>query len=521
MSFNQGVYDHEMNETMLSGKHFRRKTMVTAYESDVVVEEEIPVIDPSLIDLVYHWDFGSSTNYLMEQITKNTHFDVTGPRSQFLDIYGNKGLLLDSTIRVENGGSSFTPTNVFDNLNTDNLSFKVKYSCVQSFELASHTFGEDAWVDFIFRILYKYGTVKNSDDYDDPLNPSGFENNFNAKNTALTQKNIFETIDGNSTIDIAMTPFSTRFYNYSDLNHTYLATQGVFPYSMGAKDLVICFGHRTKPDGYKYQFLYINKTYVEQQVGLASDTKMYFNRHLPLFEIIENRRKADVTINDVKIYKRFLEVDEIEEYTPEFPFLYHFVCGRRFTYSNHANIIKTVEINFAIYATFTDNSVMYANGPLDYTNGIWYEYELELLSSTSKFGIEFFRTQANNNDYNTDTNNYFDSSFNGLCLGVDGNQFIKYKCGNTIVTTTTVFPLNTRKYISFYYTPDQVLFYFDKILVGTVDKSTDPSLWNEIVTETDGMARFSIFNLGVSNNKAHFIVRHGTEDRGLLDNSVF
>ena len=48
MSFNSAILNYERNETMLSGKHFKRKTMITAYESDNVEKE--PVIHELSLD---------------------------------------------------------------------------------------------------------------------------------------------------------------------------------------------------------------------------------------------------------------------------------------------------------------------------------------------------------------------------------------------------------------------------------------------------------------------------------------
>jgi hypothetical protein len=93
MSFNSAILNYERNETMLSGKHFKRKTMITAYESDVVPVVEEP-LDP---DLLYYWDF-SSQNYTEEKVSKNALFklyedNLSTFRPQVIDVYGATGAL--------------------------------------------------------------------------------------------------------------------------------------------------------------------------------------------------------------------------------------------------------------------------------------------------------------------------------------------------------------------------------------------------------------------------------------------
>jgi hypothetical protein len=110
MSFNSAILNYERNETMLSGKHFKRKTMITAYESDVVPVVEEP-LDP---DLLYYWDF-SSQNYTQEKVSKNALFklyehNLSTFRPQVIDIWGNKGIRAGYnglTIQANNGGNPF------------------------------------------------------------------------------------------------------------------------------------------------------------------------------------------------------------------------------------------------------------------------------------------------------------------------------------------------------------------------------------------------------------------------------
>jgi hypothetical protein len=190
--------------------------------------------------------------------------------------------------------------------------------------------------------------------------------------------------------------------------------------------------------------------------------------------------------------------------------------------TTHANITKVIDFNHVLYLQFNNNISVYSKittgYAIDMTSPvIWYEYELELRSTSSTFAIEFFNNFANNSTY---TNNYFNSSFSGLSFGVDGNQLIKFKCGDTITTTGITFPLNTKKYLSFAYTATEVKFYYDKQLVGTVLKTDDDSLWTHLESQT-GETRFGVFNLGSSGNRAHFLVRHSfIEDRGALNNEV-
>ena len=52
MSFNSAVYNYERNETMLSDKPFKRKTMVTHYEQEIVDVEPAIGYDPDLVYLL-------------------------------------------------------------------------------------------------------------------------------------------------------------------------------------------------------------------------------------------------------------------------------------------------------------------------------------------------------------------------------------------------------------------------------------------------------------------------------------
>jgi hypothetical protein len=233
-----------------------------------------------------------------------------------------------------------------------------------------------------------------------------------------------------------------------------------------------------------------------------------------------------MVLHSIKIYNRFLEASEFDDFERRFPFLYHYVST---DYDiDNTKVSRVIDFNHVQYLEFLTD---YASNsgplptPFDFTKAIWYEYEIEIQSSTSTFAIEFFNvlnTQGNST-YLQYTNNYFDSSWDGLAFGVD-NGFLKYKCGNTIQTTTTQIPLNERKFISFLYTSTEVKFYYDKTLLATVSRSTDASLFThcEGLTQT---TRLSVFNLGASNNRVHFLVRHnnadGIEDLPTADNSVF
>jgi hypothetical protein len=234
-----------------------------------------------------------------------------------------------------------------------------------------------------------------------------------------------------------------------------------------------------------------------------------------------------MVLHSIKIYNRFLEASEFDDFERRFPFLYHYVSTDYVR--DNARVTQVIDFNHVQYLQFLTD---YASncGPsislLDFTKAIWYEYEIELQSSTSTFGIEFFNvlTSQGNATYLQYTNNYFDNTWPGLAFGVDGNQLLKIKCGNTIQTTTTQIPLNERKFISFLYTSTEVKFYYDKTLVATVLRSTDASLF----THCEGLTqatRLSVFNLTASNNRVHFLVRHnntdGISDLPTSDNSVF
>ena len=527
MSFNSAILNYERNETMLSGPHFKRKTMVTAYESDIVpVVEDVEPLDP---DLIYHWDFTCSDPH-QEKITKNSMFDMTAnlPLNQVQDFNGDTGILLgnnnnNNAYKVENGGSSF-PLSTFDHIDKQNLTIIMEYSVEDEFDLVTHTQNQDTCFKFSSTFLYKFGTVESSQNADDALQPSGMVVNLNSKDRKYFPRLMPHDTSSLPTLTLQEYRPTYNFYSANTFDWRCVTVQGTFPYNRSGKH-TLAWGYRTKTDGL-YFFTYHDKeTFLEKRVSTIMTYEMFINRHLPMITIQDSDHPdCIVNLKSYKIFNRFLEANEIPNRVDRFPFLYHFILGKTSTYKNrtHGNITAVIGSNHVQYAQFDDNIRMYSlintgfgidmNSPV-----IWYEYELEIRSSTSTFAIDFFNIYANSSTY---TDNYFSSSFDGICFGVDGNQLIKYKCGNTITTTSTTFPLNTKKYISFAYTTTEVKFYYDKTLIGTVLKTTDDSLWNHISSQS-GDTRFGVFNLGLSSNRAHFLVRHSfTEDRGTMNNDV-
>ena len=533
MSFNSAVYDYERNETMNSGKHFKRKTMVTAYESDYI---ETPVVEtPVDPDLLYWWDF-SKDNYTQEQISKNPMFQLyesTGAafRPQVVDIYENKGVKAgigssgnNPYIECNNNGQPF-PIGTFDHFNPDNLTFVYEYSVEGGFDVFNNISNRATALFIEPSMLYNFGTVASSTDRDDPSMPSGLSCVINCKD--LRQFRRAMNTDDTEPIQIySHRPNGDYFYQangYAAHGHDTMPTQGLFPYCVNGDNHKHAFGYRTK-DGNRYFFYYKNKQYYEVSM---EGTKTHWNRHLPLVQFRERENVANMVLKSIKIYNRFLEVDEFPNKTDRFPFLYHFMALISYTYALLSSE-RVLGPNYLQYANFTVNLAVYSRiasvglEDMNVNNMIWYEYDLELLSSTSTFGIEFFNNYSNSG-YTDKTKNYFQSTYKGICFGVDGDQFIKYKCGtNTIVTTTSTFPLNTRKFLSFAFTSTDVKFYYDKELIGTVLRSNDSSLWTWIESQpSTNKTRFGVFNLTASNNRAHFIVTHSfTEDRGTLDNTV-
>jgi hypothetical protein len=527
MSFNSAVLNYERNETMLSGKHFKRKTMITAYESDVVPVVEEP-LDP---DLLYYWDF-SSQNYTQEKVSKNPLFklyedNLSTFRPQVLDVWGNRGVPAgynNRTIQANNNGSSF-PVGSLDNISQDNLTYLYEYSFSDGLDLKENISSRSVPLFFIPNLCYKFGTTASSSDPDDPLQPSGIESSINSKDLRQFER-AMTTDPTNPNFNIySHRPAHYSFYNAFSYDHRTKAVQGVFPYCVSAQRHQLAFGYRTKEDGNKYFFIRHNKLYLEKVIagGDATERKIHYNRHLPLITFREREEDGNCVLKYIKVFNRFLQDDEIENKIDQFPFLYHHIVEAGNYHKNSSGSIGTViTFNHVSYFQFNGDSSVYAiittGFGIDMSSPvIWYEYELELGSSASTFAIEFFNNFANNSSH---TNNYFNSSFSGLSLGVDGNQLIKYKVGDTISTTSITFPLNTKKYLSFAYTATEVKFYYDKTLIGTVLKSTDDSLWTHLESQT-GETRFGVFNLGSSGNRAHFIVRHSfIEDRGALNNEV-
>jgi len=230
-------------------------------------------------------------------------------------------------------------------------------------------------------------------------------------------------------------------------------------------------------------------------------------------------------LHSLKIYNRFLEIDEFDELDSRFPFLYHFISNSYIYRTDYTN--RVILPNHDIYAEFIADASLYSTSIygthlFNFSNPIWYEYEIEICSATSTFGIDFFNS-SNANVYTYPlTNNFFDTTFSGLAFGVE-NQYLKYKCGSTVQTTSITVPLNQRKFISFLYTSTEVKFYYDKQLIATVLRSVDDSMFNYCENNFPNLTYISIFNLGgTTNNKVHFAVRHSFErtDLGTADNSI-
>ena len=532
MSFNSAIYDYERNETMKSGPHFKRKTMVTAYESDVVVvPEEVEQLDP---DLLYYYDF-SDTNYTQEKVSKDAMFQMyeTGGatmRPQVTDIYNVTGVRAsyrdygpNNFLEVNNNSQSF-PVGTFDNINPDNLTFRYEYSIEGGFDLRNNVSYKPTGLFIEPTMLYKFGTAASSIDPDDPLQPSGLSDVMNGKDEKSYLR-AMNTDPTNPTFNIsAFRPggrqYQTLFGQHRDV------VDGTFPYCVNGTKHQFAFGYRTKADGI-YYFMYHNKQFKEERMSASFDIKTHFNRHLPLIKFRERENDFIMVLHSIKIYNRFLEASEFDEFERRFPFLYHYIASDYVV--DNTKITKVIDFNHVQYIQFLTDYASNCGSSislLDFTKPIWYEYEIEIQSSTSTFGIEFFNvlTSQGNATYLQYTNNYFDNTWSGLAFGVDGNQLLKYKCGNTISTTTTTVPLNQKKFISFLYTSTEVKFYYDKTLVATVLRSTDASLF----THCEGLTqatRLSVFNLGASNNRVHFLVRHNNaddiSDLPTSDNSVF
>ena len=533
MSFNSTVYNYIPNETMFSGEHFSKKTMVTAYESDVVEEEDdVEQLDP---DLVYYYNF-SDTNYTEEKVSKNVMFQMseTGGvtiRPQVTDIYGVKGINASygdygsTSVRLEvNNNSQSFPAGTFDNINPDNLTFRYEYSLEGGFDLRRNISFKPTGLFIEPEYFYKFGTAASSTDADDPSQPSGLANTMNGKDEKAFLR-AMNTDPTSSPFNInpfrpSGIPYQSLFGQHSDV------VDGTVGYCVNGNKHQLAFGYRTKIDGL-YFFMYHNKKYKEERMESSLDIKTHINRHLPLLRFREKYNDFVMILHSIKIYNRFLEVSEFDDFEPRFPFKYHYVASDYVVDNTKVN--RVINFNHFQYLEFIDNYASNSGGistPFDFTKPIFYEYEIKVVSPTSTFGIEFFNVlnSQGNATYLQYTNNYFDTTWPGLAFGVDGDRLLKIKCGNTIQTTTTSVPLNQKKFISFLYTSTEVKFYFDKTLVATVLRSTDASLFTHCEGLTEN-TRLSVFNLGASNNRVHFLVRHnnadGIEDLPTSDNSVF
>ena len=513
--------------------------MITDYEKEESGQTDIPdsgggtgVYDP---DLLYYYDF-SDTNYTEEKISKDSLYqlyesDLTTIRPQFTDIYGLTGVKASAKdynsgtyLEANNNNTSF-PIGALDNISQENLTFRYEYSVEGGFDLWFNISSKSTYLFLEPAFLYRFGTSPSSTDPDDALQPSGISSQINCKDVRQYVR-AMNTDPSNSTFNISsFRPVHTSFYSAIDAyDHPVPAVQGLFPYCVNGTKHQLAFGYRTKDDGNKYFFFYHNKTYVEKLMG-SSSILTHYNRHLPLIKFRERENDGICNLHSIKVYNRFLEAEEFDDVVHRFPFLYHFVVNAY--YSGYANLQSVIQANHESYLQFNDNCPMRIQNVVrtwDLTQPIWYEYELELVSGTSTFALEFFNlTSSQNSVYDALTTNFFNTTYLGIAFGVDKNQFLKYKAGSTIIQTTTTFPLNTKKYLSFYYTSTEIKFYYDKALLGTVLRTDDDTLFTHIEGTTSSLFNFGVFNLDVSGNRCHFLCRHtnnGT-DLGTADNSVF
>jgi len=451
-------------------------------------------------------------------------------RPQVTDIYGVTGVRAcvrdvgaNNFLEVNNNGQSF-PLGTFDNLNPDNLTFRYEYSVEGGFDLRNNVSYKPTGLFIEPTMLYKFGTAASSTDPDDPNQPSGLSDTMNGKDERAFLRSMNTDPTATSFNISSFRPGGRTYLSLFGLHRD--VVDGTFPYCVNGTKHQLAFGYRTKADGL-YFFMYHNKQFREEKMSSSLDVKTNFNRHLPLIKIREREGDFLMVLHSIKIYNRFLEASEFDEFERRFPFLYHYIASDYVV--DNTKITKVIDFNHVQYLQFIADYASNCGSSislLDFTKPIWYEYEIELVSSTSTFGIEFFNVlnSLGNATYLQYTNNYFDSSWDGLAFGIDGNQFLKYKCGNTIQTTTTSVPLNQKKFISFLYTSTEVKFYYDKTLIATVLRSSDASLF----THCEGLTqatRLSVFNLGASNNRVHFLVRHnntdGISDLPTSDNSVF
>ena len=111
MSFNSAVFNYERNETMLSGKHFRQKTMVTAYETDNVKNE--PVIHELSLDTSTGiYEMNDATRFLYDPVTQTIQ---TSSRPHMLT-YKSYKLPLKAQIEMKTQTSSTSISLLFGNI---------------------------------------------------------------------------------------------------------------------------------------------------------------------------------------------------------------------------------------------------------------------------------------------------------------------------------------------------------------------------------------------------------------------
>jgi len=275
-----------------------------------------------------------------------------------------------------------------------------------------------------------------------------------------------------------------------------------------------------------------NVLYLENRITTDPNYKFYYNNTIAFLKIKEvnlTNALSTMVMKNIKIYDRVLDITELTPGIVFHKFRYHFVSDTSQTYQNDTSALTHVRsisgynrnanppiMNKSIFigdvsytASKSVNSDQIANL---YNNDWWIEYELEYITTTSIFAIQMF----NNNSNLTTYVDYYGATQDGIVWGVS-NGFLKYKCGSTIVTTTTAIASGDRKFYSVFISQNECKFYYNRILQATVLKTSDPSFWNNNANQG---YFFGLINTTSSNNVAHFLVKIANEDLGTESNPI-
>ncbi|MAO21169.1 MAG: hypothetical protein CMJ25_10500 [Phycisphaerae bacterium] len=525
---------------MTADERFGRKTMITDYEKPVV-EDTGPQYDPNLI---YYWDFTRDATEYDKEIISNgdstldfIEINSGNPlRPQFTDFYGNLGIHIgnytDDNGTLHSGNTSIgisANPSIAATFPTENFTIQMEVSTFDDKLLDS---GRICDLRPVIEIFYNFNTTALPPDTDGNAS-SGLTSSLNGKDIKYYHRQTVFLHDSNGNLDPTTQQILIRpSHQYRHLYDWNTSTEGQYPMNEDAERHTLTLVIERYPNGELWFKHYTDDVlYLENRITTDPNYKFYYNNTIAFLKIKEvnlTNALSTMVMKNIKIYDRVLTISELTSPVPFHKFRYHFVSDTSQTYKTDAVITHVRSISgynrnanppimnksiFTADVSYTASKSVNSNQIANlYNNDWWIEYDLEYTTTTSVFAIQMF----NNNNNTTAFYNYYTTNHDGIVWGID-NGFLKYRCGSTVITTTTAIASGDRNFYSVFINQNECKFYYNRTLQATVLKTSDPSFWNN--NGNQGYF-FGLINSGASNNVAHFLVKIANEDLGTESNPI-